>query len=81
MKKSRSSMPRLEARLELADEFRNEGLEGTEGAEELAPPSRVAMTVGWMNEGSLLPAKPIFVKLRYITHVTIIKRKPNGLCR
>jgi hypothetical protein len=52
----------LEARLELADEFKNEGLEGTEGAPEPAePPSLVAMTVGWIKDGSLFPAKPIFV--------------------
>lgn len=57
-------MPRLEARLELADEFKNEGLEGTEGAPEPdEPPSLVAITVGWMKDGSLFPAKPIFVKL------------------
>lgn len=50
--------------MELADEFRNEGLEGTEGAPEPAePPSLVAITVGWMKDGSLFPAKPIFVKL------------------
>lgn len=63
MKKSRSSIPRLDATFELAEVLRNEGFEATEGPADgpAAPP--VAMAVGWMNEGSLFPAKPILVKL------------------
>lgn len=64
MKKSRSSIPRLEAR-EDAEES-PPGLEGTEGREPAAPEEpaavvRVAMAVGNTKDGSELPAKPILV--------------------
>ena len=57
MKKSKSSIPRLEA-------IRFEGFEGIAGPEVPVPAeSRVAMTVGKTNDGILLPAKPNFVYL------------------
>jgi hypothetical protein len=59
MKKSRSSIPLLEARDE--EELRPPGLEGTEGRPEEPPeaaaPVRVAMAVGNTKDGSELPAK------------------------
>jgi hypothetical protein len=60
MKKSKSSIPRLEAIFpERFDDF-----EGIAGPEEPVPAeSRVAMTVGKTKDGILLPAKPIFVYL------------------
>ena len=59
MKKSRSSIPRFEARL---PEPSAPGLDGTagprpDGAEPAGVPL-VAMQVGNTNEGSLLPANP-----------------------
>lgn len=60
MKKSKSSIPRFEARWE--EELREEGFEGTEGALEvlLEGEPRVAIQVGKTKEGSELPAKPSF---------------------
>lgn len=59
MKKSKSSIPRLEAIFpETFEDFEIAGPEVPVPAE-----SRVAMTVGKTNDGILLPAKPIFVYL------------------
>lgn len=58
IKKSRSSIPRLEAKCD--DDPNEEGLEGTEGARDADEPAgaeRVAIQVGKTNEGSELPAK------------------------
>ena len=68
IKKSRSSVPRLAERLELAPLPlpRNEGLFATGGrAPELAAlpaPAFVAIAVGNTNEGESLPAKPARVE-------------------
>lgn len=64
MKKSRSSIPRLEARLDPPEI--PPGLLGTLGLAALLefPPARlrVAMAVGKTKDGSELPAHPAFVK-------------------
>lgn len=61
MKKSRSSIPRFEARLDEEELPRPEGFEGgggpREGAEEEEEEARVAIQVGMTKEGSEFPAK------------------------